>query len=159
MSVFCGCMYDSNYVRGQMCTFLGASKPKEAAPCSSAAGNTGPPEEVTGRSQPRSVMNTPYYPSFSASSGWTEQERDDGGGWVEQKKVHTPLWASSCHSDFWRLTLLCRAGDGLLKPVRQRICYKWLVRCRLQLRNVECSKKLTFKECWIERWSRNAVTQ
>ncbi len=34
-------MYDSNYVRGQMCTFLGACKPKEEAPCSSAAGDTG----------------------------------------------------------------------------------------------------------------------
>lgn len=38
-------------------------------PLSSAAGDTGAAEEVTGRSQPRSVINTPYYPSFNAPSG------------------------------------------------------------------------------------------
>lgn len=41
-----------------MSTFLLACKPKEVAPRSSAAGDTGAPEEVTGRSQPRSVINT-----------------------------------------------------------------------------------------------------
>lgn len=55
----------------------------------------------TGRSEPRSVINTPHYPSFSAPPGWIEQERDDGEGWMEQKKVHTPLRASSSHSDKW----------------------------------------------------------
>ncbi|KAF3855970.1 hypothetical protein F7725_016693, partial [Dissostichus mawsoni] len=50
-------------------------EPEESAPCSSAAGDTGAPEEGTGRSQPRSVINRAYYPTSRSRRGRTGEDK------------------------------------------------------------------------------------
>ena len=55
--VDCCCMFNFRYVI-QMVAFVCACIIKKAASCSSAARHSGPPEEVSRRSQPRSVINT-----------------------------------------------------------------------------------------------------
>lgn len=108
MSAFCFCMYNSQLcvkVRGQMDTSV--RRPLLAL------SQQETPEEVTPRSQPRSVIKTPYYPSFSAPSGWTEQERDDE--WSKRRCEH--LSGSHCAiltPDSW---LYCvEPVDGSVKP-------------------------------------------